>query len=132
MATKAKAAKVETIEDKAQRLIDVRLQQKQLKEKEGELEMELRLYVKETGAKDVGNLLAYERTSAAKLIGLENKALKVAEEQLMNALDPTYVKRSLDVGKMFAALHTDKIVVGLLSERGLKIEQGSEIYFKAK
>jgi hypothetical protein len=129
---KAKKLAVElTITDKAQELLAVRHQQVELKEREPALVEELREHVKSTGEKEIGGLLAYERTGAAKLEGLENKAMKVAEEQLMNGLDGTYVKRSLDVGKMFAALQTDKALVGHLAEKGLKIVQSTELYFKA-
>jgi hypothetical protein len=135
MAAKAKKSTIEVVdtpEIKAQRLLDLRAKIKAMEQQEVELIAELRAYVKDTGAKDVGNLQAYEKTSAAKLEGLENKALKVAQEQLINSLDPTYVKKALDVGKMFAALQTDKALVGHLAEKGLKITQGVDIYFKAK
>ena len=109
----------------------VRAQQKEYKKQEDGLVAELRLYVKETGDKEFGGVLAYERTNVAKLEGLENKALDVACEQLVNELDPTYVKKNLDVSKMYAALLTDKALFGHLAQKGLSITQSSDIYFKA-
>jgi hypothetical protein len=127
-----KGIEVDTPELKAENLLLTRAKIKELQEKEATLVQELRDYVKETGAKDIGNLLAYEKTGAAKMEGLENKALKVAQEQLLNSLDTTYVKKSLDIGKMYAALQTDKALLGYLAEKGLKITQGVDIYFKSK
>ncbi|MDZ7877072.1 MAG: hypothetical protein U5L45_05355 [Saprospiraceae bacterium] len=122
---------VKTIGDRAKELLQVRNQQKDLKEQEDALVAELRDYVQQTGDKEFGGVLAYERTGIAKFGGLENKALDVAIEQLVNELDPTYVKKVLNVSKMYAALQTDKALYGHLSQKGLTITQGVDIYFKA-
>lgn len=132
MAAKAKKAVEPTIDDKANELINVRAQIKQLQEKESVLQSELKAEVLASGRTDFGDVIAYERTGVAKLEGLENKALKVATEQLINSLDPTYVKKTLDVGKMYAALQTDKSLLGHLAEKGLKITQQTDWYFKQK
>ncbi len=131
MAGKKKEALVETIEQKSAKLLSVRVQIKDLEKAEAELVEALRAHVKETGEKDIGGLLAYEKTGMAKLEGLENKALNVAKEQLINELNSTYVKKSLDVNKMYAAMQTDRTLFGHLAQKGLTITQSLEVYFKA-
>ncbi len=127
----AKAKGIVTIEAKAQLLKDLRLKIAELEKQEDDVVVELRAHVTETHQTNIGCMLAYERLGVAKMVGLENKSLKVAQEQMIN--EPglaTYVKTSLDVGKMYAALQTDKSLVGHLSEKGLKIEQDKAWYFK--
>lgn len=127
----AKVKAAATIEAKAQILKDLRLKIAELEKQEEDVIVELRAHVVETGQTNIGCMLAYERLGVAQMTGLENKSLKVAQEQMIN--EPglaTYVKTALDVGKMYAALQTDKALVGHLSEKGLKIEQNKSWCFK--
>lgn len=130
-AKKAKLQETPTPQTKAAELLSVREQIKQLQEKESDLVFELAGYADE-GITDFGDVIASQRTNAAKLEGLDNKAMKVAQNELMNALDPIYVKKSLDIGKMYEALKTDMALVGHLSQKGLKITQGTSWVFKSK
>jgi hypothetical protein len=84
----------------------------------------------ETGQKDFGCLVVYEKTGIAKFKGLENKALKQAQEELMNELEAKFVKRSLDMNAIFTSLGSDKALIGHLTLKGLTVEQGKSMAFK--
>jgi hypothetical protein len=130
MAKKVKVSAEATIYEKATQLIELRKQITMMENQEKFIVADLRAHVRDTGEKTINGLLAYERTGVAKFEGLENKALDVAKEQLVNELDPTYVKKGLDTSKMFAALQTDKALYGHLAQKGLTLVQPVELYFK--
>ena len=95
------------------------------------LEEELRQYVDATGEKDLGVVVAYEKSKPAKLSGAEGKRMEQLQEALMG-LFPDYTKRSLNVTDMAKNIETDKTLRIELENLGLGIEQEVEIYFKSK
>jgi hypothetical protein len=95
------------------------------------VEEELRAFVAETGEKDLGAVLAYERAKPAKLSGAEGKRLEMMQEEIMNTF-PDYTKRSLNVTDMAKNIEIDTVLQDFLEQIGLGIEQEVEIYFKSK
>lgn len=116
---------------KADKLRSISIEIKNLEQVKKDLENQLRLYVIETGNKDLGPILAYEKAKPAKLVGAEGKRLEQIQEALMG-LFPDYTKRSLNITDMAKNIETDETLRIELENFGLGIEQEVELYFKSK
>lgn len=123
-------SKTATPESKAEQLLKLRASIKSLQDQADKVEEELMEVVNTTGQKDFGCLVVIEKTDLAKFKGLENKALKQAQEELMNELEAKFVKRSLDMNAIFTSLGSDKALIGHLTMKGLTVEQGKSMAFK--
>lgn len=135
--TKARATKrvklteEEAIRAKAGLLIMLRQNKAKVEADIAAVEDELRAWVLETGEKQIGPVLAYERQNPPKLAGASGKKLEFLVEQLTNELPETFWKRKLELTKMLAALDSDVNLKNQLQVKGLTIEQSSGWYFKA-
>lgn len=118
-------------QNKADKLRSVAIEIKNLEQVKKDLESQLRLYVSETGTKDLGSLVAYEKAKPAKISGAEGKRLEMMVEEIMQAF-PDYVKRSLNVTDIAKNIEADPAIAGFLENLGLGIEQEVEWYFKSK
>lgn len=116
---------------KADKLRSIAIEIKNLEQVKKDLEAQLRLYVAETGNKDLGPIVAYEKAKPAKLVGAEGKRLEMMQEEIMNTF-PDYTKRSLNITDMAKNVETDTILQDFLEQLGLGIEQEVELYFKSK
>lgn len=116
---------------KADKLRSIAIEIKNLEQVKKDLEAQLRLYVIETGNKDLGPIVAYEKAKPAKLVGAEGKRLEMMQEEIMNTF-PDYTKRSLNITDMAKNVETDTILQDFLEQLGLGIEQEVELYFKSK
>lgn len=117
----------------AERLMKTKVEIKDLKNEESEMTEKLREYVKETSNTDLGSVMAYSKSTAPKIVGLEGKKLKQAIENLLESVDPVYIKetsKSLDLKEIASSIDTDKTLKSLLKKAGLKIHTEEVTHFK--
>lgn len=89
----------------------------------------LRAWVFESGEKQIGPLLAYERLNPPRLEGATGKTLEAHVGQLANQF-PDYTQVKLDLSQMMAAWDTDINLRNAFQTRGLVIIRESGLYFK--
>lgn len=115
---------------KAGKLRELNLKLKELEQSKKEFEDSLRDYVEATGIRDLGVMVAYEKTKPAKLVGYEGKKMENMQGELMTRF-PDYVRKSLSVADIAKNIDADQKLAAFIAESGLGIVQESEIYFKS-
>lgn len=114
---------------RAATIVKLRQQKTELEAQLKEQEDLLRSYVLETGEKQIGPLMAYERMNPPKLEGASGKALEAHTSQLAKQF-PDYTQIKLDLSEMLAAWDTDVNLRNAFQARGLSIDRQSQWYFK--
>lgn len=122
-------------EAKAARIVELREIAKKATEESAQLCEELAGYCDQNGIKSgeqVGCLQAIRKPNPVKLVGdgLTKKEEEYAKEMLVNEL-PDFVKKSLDLTKMYAALATNAHVRNALETKELALFQETVWMFKA-
>lgn len=108
-----------------------RLAIKRLEEELTVIESQLRTYVQETGEKNIGAVMAYTRTSPAKLEAKTGTTLAKVELAICEKIDPDYVARKLNVPSIYENWASDADLRTVLTSFGVKPVAGEEkIYFK--
>jgi len=114
----------------AEKLRDLNLQLKNMENLKKNYEDELRDYVESTGVRDLGVMVAYEKSSAPKLVGFEGRKMDMVKQEIMERF-PDYVRKNLSVADIAVNIESDKTLAAYLKKVGVGIEQKSEIYFKS-
>jgi RNA-binding protein YhbY len=106
---------------------------KELEEQKKQIEASLKEYVTETGVKTIGNLMAYTRSSAAKLeCYATNKKLDDVVPFLLSHTEiEDYVKRSLDTTGIVNDYSKNPVLKSVLQAYKVRpSEPETNIYFK--
>jgi hypothetical protein len=110
-------------------IVALRGEVKSLEKKIEEEENALREYVAETGEKNIGPLLAYERLGVPKIEGASGKVLEAHTDTLMEQF-PGYTQQKLDLTRLMAAWDTDFNLRNFFAARSLAIVRETKVYFK--
>lgn len=91
------------------------------------LELEQIDFMETEGLPEFEGLNLVEISGRVKWEGLKGKALDYAIEQLLNVVDKTFIKESIDTAKMFIALKSDVQMQAFLKTLGVQLVQGENI-----
>lgn len=129
-----KATKEETIVLAAENWVAIKQEIDQLTKKAEAIQEELREWVAETGAKEVGPLMAYTKKTPPILVPtIEGADKPLLTAALLARLQNTnYIKESLDVSAIMANQQRDKRLGVALRSVGLSVQSEERIYFKTR
>lgn len=85
------------------------------------LEMEQIDFMETEQLPEFEGLMIVERPGAVKWEGQKGKALDYAKERLLNVLDKTFVKESIDSEKLFVALESDFQLQSMFKNLGVSL-----------
>lgn len=122
----------EAARSKAAVLLMLRAEKAKIEDQIEQAEADLRVYAAESGEQQIGPVICYTRTGQPSLkSALKGAALDRLKDQLILEVAPHYVKKSLDVAGIHAALSTDHGLRAILDNKGVTVMAGEvKIYFK--
>lgn len=117
---------------KAALLLMLRSEKAKIEDQIEQAEADLRAYAAESGETVIGPVVCYNRpTQPSMKAAVTGKAFERIKEELLNLVPSHYVKRSLDVPSIAAAITSDHGLSAILTTKGVTIVPGEvKVYFK--
>lgn len=114
----------------ATKLMQLNVDARTIKQQQDKIKEQLTIYVKETGATEIGEVVAYEQSAAPTLVSQKGEKSGVIQAKLLAEIEDDFIIEKLDVKKIKEDLNSNKHLKSLMRRLKIEVQQKSSYRFK--